>query len=85
MNDDWRGGVSMTREQRPGHDPARTGKALADASRNERQKSILLAEVGKVRRQEVAAVIETSKSIVAVSRKLCESKQHSRGKRRQPS
>jgi hypothetical protein len=47
------------------------GARLENELRNERQKSVLLAELGRMRRQELAGLIEDSKVILERSKKLC--------------
>ena len=46
-------------------------ETLGDQSRNYRQKSVLLREVGRLRCNEVSAAVETSKRVVEESKKLC--------------
>ncbi len=69
----------MPRRQPSKHDPIHDGHELGNACRNERQKSVLLREVGRINRQEVDKLIsdskgllEASKIIVEESKKLCE-------------
>jgi len=50
----------------------RTSAELANVARNEQQKSILLREVGRMRRHQIAATIDESKRLLADSKKLCD-------------
>ena len=51
-------------------DPVREGEELGNAVRNERQKTLLLCEIGKIQRKQVGDVIQNSKEIVEESKKL---------------
>jgi hypothetical protein len=48
------------------------GDEVGNAVRNERQKALLLAEVSRMRRDELSSLVETSKAILERSKKLCE-------------
>ena len=61
----------LPRRKSPAHAMKRV-RDLGDETRNQCQKSVLLREVGKIRRNEVTAAVESSKRIVEESRKLCQ-------------
>jgi hypothetical protein len=52
-------------------DPVQHGHEIGNRSRNERQKSVLLCEVGKLRRDQVSDAVSNSKALVEKSKKLC--------------
>lgn len=54
------------------------GKELGDATRNERQKHLLLQEIGRIRRSEIDAVVGRSKQIIEQSKQLCKSAEPAR-------
>ena len=54
------------------HDPVREGRKLTDTSRNERQKAVLLCELGRLQREQVSELVKNGKDIVEQSKKLCQ-------------
>ena len=61
----------------PKHDSVKAGEELGNAARNERQKHFFLAEVGRIRREQLGAAIENAKQALERSHQLC-SKQKKR-------
>ncbi len=61
----------MSSRRRPEHDPIEHGKELGNVSRNERQKSVLLCEAGRLGRRQMGDLIKSSQEIVERSKKLC--------------
>ena len=57
-------------------DPVRHTNELGNSSRNERQKSMLLCEVSKLRCSQIAAAIEDEKRIIENSKNVCERAGH---------
>ncbi len=57
--------------KKPG-DLVRRQRELADSSRNERQKAILLAEVAKIRDRRAGALREEAARLHGASKKACE-------------
>lgn len=55
----------------PKHDFVKKGEELGNAARNERQKHLFLAEVGRIRREQVGAAIENARQALERSKKLC--------------
>ena len=64
----------MARRRTPKPHAMDNSEELSNSSRNERQKAVLLCEVNRVRRLQLADAVEKGKQIVETSKKLCEGK-----------